>query len=286
MCSGGVDPNPTTTLHHVELGVVDLERSLGFWTGLLGLPVAAGAPATDEEAWLDAGSGLVHLVRRPRPEPAGWQVVNHQSGLRHVGFTVADVDAWAERVRAAGVPFAIAPMTALGEVRIVFFSDPDGALVELVAGRLVHTTVWNAELVAERDAAAAPGEALVLDHAALTTADLDRALATYRDDLALPALGQVPHPGDERGYVRSYLAAGRGTLELFSYDVAPLPAAADDPGRTGLRAVGLTTGDPELAERRLRARASALEGPGRRLLDADGTTLALLPPGFSPAAGG
>ncbi|WP_432497116.1 VOC family protein [Kineococcus gypseus] len=285
-----------TGLHHVEVGAADLDRSEEFYRSTLGLGAVPGAPATASERWLDAGTALVRLVHVPAGDLGGWQVVNHQRGFRHAGFTVGDVDAWAPRLSAAGVGFTIAPMTALGDVRIVFFQDPDGALVELVSRPLRYTSVWDEEEVAaqRRRGHREPGDdALRLDHAATTVADLGSALALYGDDLGLGRLGQVPHPGDERGYVRSYLAAGEGVLEVFSYDVPPLPPAALDVPRRGLRAVALTTADPDAAAAAVLARGGRelpgdlpggpAGGPGRLLADADGTVLRLLPPGWSPA---
>ncbi|PRY17159.1 VOC family protein [Kineococcus rhizosphaerae] len=287
-------PTAPVELHHVEIGVRDLARSLEFHVDVLGLSPAHQRSWGPREAWLSAGSGLLRLVRVEDGDLGGWTSVNHQAGFRHVGFTVADVDAWAQRLSRSGVEFVIAPMTALGGVRIVFFSDPDGALVELVAGELRHTDVWDADLVAARVTHPVPGDGEddtpVLDHAATTVRDLDEALSTYADGLGLGRLGQVPHPGDERGYVRSYLAAGPGVLEVFSYAVDPLPAAADvDVHRLGLRVLALTCPDPDAASRVVTGhggRPSALSGPGRHVVDRDGLTLRFLPAGWSPAVHG
>lgn len=287
-------PTAPVELHHVEIGVADLDRSLEFHVDVLGLRPAHRGSWTPREAWLAAGPGFLRLVRVDDGDLGGWSSVNHQAGFRHVGFTVADVDAWAQRLRRAGVEFVIAPMTALGGVRIVFFTDPDGALVELVAGELRHTDVWDADLVAARVAHPVPrdgeDDTPVLDHAATTVRDLDEALSTYADGLGLGRLGQVPHPGDERGYVRSYLAAGPGVLEVFSYAVEPLPAAADvDAHRLGLRTLALTCPDPDAAARVVTGhggRTGILSGPGRHVVDRDGLTLRLLPAGWSPAGHG
>ncbi|GAA0303568.1 VOC family protein [Kineococcus aurantiacus] len=287
-------PTAPVELHHVEVGVSDLARSLEFYVDVLGLRPVHRRAWSPQEAWLAAGPGFLRLLRVGDGDLGGWSSVNHQAGLRHVGFTVAAVDPWADRLRRSGVEFAIAPMDALGGVRIVFFSDPDGALVELVSGQLRYSDVWDAGLVAARAAhgraGAQDGGDLVLDHAATTVGDLREGLATYADGLGMGRLGQVPHPGDERGYVRSYLAAGPGVLEVFSYAVDPLPAAADvDAHRLGLRVVALTSPDPDAAAHVVTGRGgrgSALAGPGRHVVDRDGLTLRFLPAGWSPAPSG
>lgn len=270
-------------LHHVELGVSDLARSLEFHVETLGLRPALRHTWTRDEAWLAAGPGLVRLVRVEDGDLGGWQTVNHQRGLRHVGFTVDDVDRWADRLRRHGVEFTIAPMTALGDVRIVFFRDPDGALVELVSGELRYTEVWDEALVDRHRLRAPGGTGPVLDHAATTVSDLSAALATWADGLGLGRLGRVPHPDDERGYVRSYLAAGGGVLEVFSYAVEPLDAPADvDDHRLGLRVVGLTVADPAAAAELVVARGGRPGGPAGSVVDRDGLTVRFLPPGPPP----
>ncbi|MGI4894110.1 MAG: VOC family protein [Janthinobacterium lividum] len=302
-------PTPPVELHHVEVGVCDLARSLEFYVDVLGLHPTHQRAWTPLEAWLRAGPGFLRLVRVEDGNLGGWQSVNHQAGLRHAGFTVADVDVWAERLQRRGIEFVIAPMTALGDVRIVFFSDPDGALVELVSGDLRYTEVWDDGLLARRREHRTPhGEGLVLDHAATTVADLGQALSTYADGLGMGRLGQVPHPGDERGYVRSYLAAGTGVLEVFSYALAPLPAAAEvDAQRLGLRTVALTSPDPEGAAALVVAHGGHVRRPenphqhamgqhamgqhamgqhamGREVVDRDGLSLRFLPTDWSPTA--
>ena len=76
--------------------------------------------------------------------------------MRHLAFYVADVDAEAARLRAAGVTFDVEPRTATGDVRLVFFRDPDGTLLELMDGPPRYHRTWSAELAA-RERAALPG---------------------------------------------------------------------------------------------------------------------------------
>ncbi|MEZ5296721.1 MAG: VOC family protein [Ilumatobacteraceae bacterium] len=80
-------------IHHVSLNVTDTERALGFYRDLLGLGVL-NVPRSFAGAWLDAGRGRqVHLIESPSiPDDVG----------QHVAFTVHDLDAAIDTIRAAG----------------------------------------------------------------------------------------------------------------------------------------------------------------------------------------
>jgi catechol 2,3-dioxygenase-like lactoylglutathione lyase family enzyme len=59
--------------------------------------------------------------------------------MRHFALRVTGLDAIAERLRAANVPFTVPPTNANGGVRIAFFTDPDGTLIELIEGELTYS---------------------------------------------------------------------------------------------------------------------------------------------------
>jgi lactoylglutathione lyase len=70
-------------------------------------------------------------------------------GLQHVGFTVDDVDAAVEELRAKGAEIAIGPLTRNPGLRLAFVRGPDGIMIELMqrkehaetAGR--RSTAWR-----------------------------------------------------------------------------------------------------------------------------------------------
>lgn len=122
----------------VEIGVRDLRAAEAFYGGLLGL--------RDER---------VRLVERAGG--AGGRIDDDRRlGVRHLAFYVGDVDGEAERLRAAGVQFTIEPQVATGEVRLAFFRDPDGTLLELLSGPPAYHRTWSAA-AAERERAMLPG---------------------------------------------------------------------------------------------------------------------------------
>jgi catechol 2,3-dioxygenase len=115
----------TPRLHHLALRVSDCERSLAFYSGLLGLSevrrIQDGGAL--RAVWLAAAGVVIMLEKSLRGAgPA--------SGSGHVlSFAAADLASWEERLAAAGVP--IDDRTA----ETLFVRDPDGHRVGLSAHR-------------------------------------------------------------------------------------------------------------------------------------------------------
>jgi catechol 2,3-dioxygenase-like lactoylglutathione lyase family enzyme len=276
-------------IRYVEIGASDLARSLDFYQGLLGFRPAGGVGWSRGQRahWLEAGPALVRLVDVGAGDLGGWDHDDDlQRGIRHVGWKVGDVDLQAERLRDAGVVFTIEPTDAVGDVRLAFFLDPDGALLEVIDGHLHYHTTYSAEL-AERERAAAAQRPRTagpaFDHVAVTVEDLDKTLAFYRDALGYELIGELDHGGPQ-GFLITYLQAGGVVLEVFTFTApkSPNPWTPDEP-RLGLRGIGIGVADPDEAVRRLAA-AGADEVPGdggdaggRLLTDSDGIPLRAVP---------
>ena len=179
----------------VDIGVRDVAAAARFYGGLLGF--------ADER---------VRLVEGPGAD--GWIDDDHQLGNRHLGFYVGDVDAEAERLREAGVEFTIEPQDATGQVRLAFFRDPDGTVLELLSGPPLYHRTYSRELAArERASLPVPGDPPRLAHLAITVErpPEDRLIGQLflEDDGMLITFVDGPVP-----------------LELFSFpDAEPLPAA-------------------------------------------------------------
>ena len=115
-------------LRHVALNVRDVRRSLAFYSSVLGMTLEW--MPDDENAYLTSGHDNLALHQLPKgSEPGPVQVVHH------IGFAVRsprDVDDWADRVRAAGIPLAAEPKTHRDGARSFYFHDPDGVLIQLI----------------------------------------------------------------------------------------------------------------------------------------------------------
>ena len=139
-------------LDHVSVTCADLDRSLAFYHGVLGIPVRDRGVLAGAEidvvlghdgvdgvfADLALGEGrTLELLQYRRPLGAPIQIEVHRPGAGHLALRVDDVDALAERLREAGFAPGAAvtlddPRSFWHGARILYVQDPDGAVVELI----------------------------------------------------------------------------------------------------------------------------------------------------------
>lgn len=108
------------------LVVEDMERSLGFYRDMCGLPVARRfEPAPGEEiCFLGQGDTLVELiVGQDRPVPG------NKEGFT-LGFQVESLDNMLETVGKAGIPVEKGPIQPGPHIRFFYVRDPDGYRVQ------------------------------------------------------------------------------------------------------------------------------------------------------------
>ncbi len=140
-------------MQHTSFTVSNMERSLAFYQGLLGMKAIAdqggrggylatvtGFPEVDiRVVFLALDDGPDHLLelieyRSPIGTPADIRTCN--PGSAHLCFAVDDLAAEYERLSAAGVRFKSAPVPIVGGRhkggRTVYFLDPDGITLEMI----------------------------------------------------------------------------------------------------------------------------------------------------------
>lgn len=144
-------------IDHINIVVSDMERSVRFYSEMLGLK--RGFEVMLEGAWIDTVTGLAHArahcvfmetddpgVRlellqylAPTGDGLAANTLPYTTGIRHLAFTVADLDALVARLRGAGVPLVSDPVavpfavSTMGRKRLCYFHDPDGTLLEAAA---------------------------------------------------------------------------------------------------------------------------------------------------------
>jgi len=102
------------TVSVVYLYVVNMERSLGLYRDVLGIPLAGDGD------WQEATLGGTRFALHKTHEGIG----PHSSGTIHISLGVADIDAAAERVRSAGFDVKETMRDEWGVAEQVV--DPDG----------------------------------------------------------------------------------------------------------------------------------------------------------------
>ena len=115
--------------HHVAIFTRNMEAMENFYTQTLGFPVTK---RWDDKGiiFINVGSTEIELISRPdnQGEPAA---LGQGVGINHLALHVASTDdAWEELTR-LGVAVLREPSN-FQDVRIAFFSDPDGNALELV----------------------------------------------------------------------------------------------------------------------------------------------------------
>jgi glyoxylase I family protein len=144
-------------IDHINIVVADLDRSVKFYTEVLGF-------AKTKEAWLEgewidrivglrgvrawvayvvapAGEPRIELLcyEAPQGEALAANARANTVGLRHVALRVDDMAAMVARLRGAGVKLFSEPVHVPGDVvkheagekTLVYFLDPDGVILEL-----------------------------------------------------------------------------------------------------------------------------------------------------------
>ena len=116
-------------LGYAILFVRDLERSVAFYRDVIGLPFKLQGDGYVEFATQGAKFGLYDRNRLQELTGQGRDPPDHPGG--EVVFLVEDVDAEAERLRAAGATILKGPVDRAWGHRTLHLEDPDGFVVEL-----------------------------------------------------------------------------------------------------------------------------------------------------------
>ncbi|MGA0540842.1 VOC family protein [Neotabrizicola sp. VNH66] len=126
--------HPQTRVGHVHLKVSDLQRSIDFYSGLLGFEVMQ--TYGPQAAFLSAGGYHHHIGLNTWESAGGSRPAPGTTGLYHTAFLFPDRKALAnvlKRIVAAGWPLTGAADHGVSEA--VYLDDPDGNGVELYRDR-------------------------------------------------------------------------------------------------------------------------------------------------------
>jgi glyoxylase I family protein len=122
-----------TGVSHVSLSVTDLDRSIAWYTDVLGLQLLmpTDAPGLRRVLLVHQGSGLMVALSQ-HEKGTGAAFDETASGLDHLSFAVADRDelaAWEARLAEKGVSYTPIQDVFYGSVLVL--RDPDNIQLEL-----------------------------------------------------------------------------------------------------------------------------------------------------------
>ncbi|BBN08733.1 glyoxylase I family protein [Marchantia polymorpha subsp. ruderalis] len=115
-------------MHHVGLLCENLERSLEFYQGILGLELNPDRPADKlpyRGAWFWVGAEMIHLMELPNPDPITGRP-EHGGRDRHACVAIKSVEPLKRAFEKAGISFTLSKSGRPA----IFARDPDGNALE------------------------------------------------------------------------------------------------------------------------------------------------------------
>jgi catechol 2,3-dioxygenase-like lactoylglutathione lyase family enzyme len=134
---------------HVGIVVQDMEQSLHFWRDVMGLKVAIDF--WEQGEFIDTVQHLsgvnLRMIKLTAPDGSMIELLKDEAhptppterndlcdrGIRHIAFTVADVEESWRTLRGQGCEVLSHPVVSPdGRARLFFVRDPEGNLLEIV----------------------------------------------------------------------------------------------------------------------------------------------------------
>jgi catechol 2,3-dioxygenase-like lactoylglutathione lyase family enzyme len=137
-------------LDHVSVTTADLERSIGFYRDVIGLPLVDRGEMEGEELetlvrrsgararWAElalGGGQILELLQYLEPDEAGLEQRPWRAGATHIGLAVGSLEEVLGRLYNSGTDVSdVVTLTEPGweGVRCIYSKDPDGVSVELL----------------------------------------------------------------------------------------------------------------------------------------------------------
>ncbi|MEM7465886.1 MAG: VOC family protein [Pseudomonadota bacterium] len=119
----------------IDIGILvnDIEKSLAFYQGLLGLEKIQEMPVPFGTMHrLAFGDSFVKLIDPTKVPPAGADGLTKALGFRYLTFQVANIGEICDACEKAGIQFEIPKQELMPGVTIAMVKDPDQNVVEFV----------------------------------------------------------------------------------------------------------------------------------------------------------
>jgi len=113
-------------LHHVALGVPDLDDGIAFYTEHFGFELGSAARG----AMLKTSNAFVELWQYEEPAPVERCADPNDRGYVHICLQVRDIEVEHKRLTEAGMTF-VGPPVDFGTSSAIYGRDPFGNVVEL-----------------------------------------------------------------------------------------------------------------------------------------------------------
>ena len=120
-------------VHHIAIICSDYQRSLDFYTHVLGLRVLAEHYREERQSYkTDLALGDDYVIELfSFPSPPSRLTRPEAAGLRHLAFEVDNIDESVRELDALGINHETVRTDEYTSRRFLFFQDPDGLPIEL-----------------------------------------------------------------------------------------------------------------------------------------------------------
>lgn len=134
-------------IHHIAIGVPDIEAALVFYCDVLGFAVdwrndvsadndkagaAVGLPGLEARMAMLKGPDIcIELWQYAKPEQRDRRSDPADLGYPHMALAVEDIEAEYRRLKAAGMSF-VGPPVDFGTQKAIYGRDPFGNIIELL----------------------------------------------------------------------------------------------------------------------------------------------------------
>jgi glyoxylase I family protein len=114
-------------IHHASLIVSNTQRSLLFYSGVLGMQQIERPDLGFPGAWLKVGEQQLHLLELDNPDPTTGRPL-HGGRDRHVAMTVSSIAAVRDELDKHGIKYTM----SISGRKALFCRDPDGNAIEII----------------------------------------------------------------------------------------------------------------------------------------------------------
>lgn len=119
-------------IHHVAIICSDYPKSKAFYTNILGFEIIEETYRAARDSYkLDLRVGNSQIELFSFPNAPGRPSYPEAQGLRHLAFSVDDIEAQVIKLKAKGIDTEPVRIDELTGKQFTFFKDPDGLPLEL-----------------------------------------------------------------------------------------------------------------------------------------------------------
>lgn len=130
------------TIDHIGIIVNDIQKSVDFYTGMLGFSIATKIELPEigmSVAFIEKNGGKIELMeRKGKKVPKRSEAAKPKLGENpipvndHISFSVENIESTVNELKEKGVVFDLEPIRLEEGVKLTYFKDPNGVLIELI----------------------------------------------------------------------------------------------------------------------------------------------------------